>query len=74
MCSVVREVTAKVEGNGRKRYFTIDENVSSEEIYALLNNFYSADELDIGDSMNDFNTEYIAEEEIQPEKDCRIRQ
>ena len=74
MCSIVRKVTAKVEGNGRKRYFKIDENVSSEEIYALLNNFYSADELDIGDSMNDFNTEHIAEEEIQPEKGRRIRQ
>ena len=68
------EVTAKMENNYRKRVFTIHENVISEEIYALLNNFYSADELDIGDSMNDFNTEYIAEEEIQPEKDRRIRQ
>ena len=32
--------------NGRKRYFHIDENASSEQIYALLDDVESADEDD----------------------------
>ena len=32
--------------NGRKRYFHIDENASSEQIYALLDEVESADEDD----------------------------
>ena len=58
-------MAAKMEMNSRKRYFTIDENVSSEEIYALLDGVDSADELNIDNLMNDSDTEYIAEEEIQ---------
>ena len=48
--------------NGRKRYFHIDENASSEQIYALLHDVESADEDDIDKLMNDCDTEFIAEE------------
>ena len=64
-------MAAKMEMNAQKRYFTIDENVSSEEIYALLDGVHSADELDIDNLMNDSDTEYIAEEEIQPVQDTQ---
>ena len=53
MCRVVREVTVKMKGNGIKIYITIDENVSSEKIYALLDDVDSVDELDIDNLMND---------------------
>ena len=49
---------------GRNRYFHIDENASSEQIYALLDDAESVDEDDIHNVMNDFDTEFIAEEEI----------
>ena len=50
--------------NSRKRYFHIDENASSEQIYALLDDVGSADKDDIDNLMNDSDTEFIAEEEI----------
>ena len=50
--------------NGRKRYFHIDENAGSEQVYALLDDVESADEDDIDNLMNDSGTEFIAEEEI----------
>ena len=50
--------------NGRKRYFHIDENASSEQIYALLDDVESADEDDIDNLMNDSDTEVITEEDI----------
>ena len=65
------EVTAKMENNYRKRVFTIHENVISEEIYALLDGVYSADEFNIHNLMNDFDTEYIAEKKILQEKDMQ---
>ena len=46
------------------RYFQIGENASSERIYALLDNVESADEGNIDNSINDSDTEFIAEEEI----------
>ena len=49
--------------NGRNRYFHIDENASSEKVYALLDDVGSADENDIDNLMNDSDTELIAEEE-----------
>ena len=49
---------------GRKRYFHIDENASSVQIYALLDDVESPDENDIDNLMNDSDTEFIAEEEI----------
>ena len=53
-----------METNGRKRYFDIDENTSSEQIYASLVDVESADEDDIDNLMNDSDAEFIAEEEI----------
>ena len=50
--------------NSRKRYFHIDKNASSEQIYALLDDVESADEDDIDNLMNDSDTESLAEEEI----------
>ena len=49
--------------NGRKRYFHFDENASSEQIYALLDDAEGADEDDIDNLINDFDTELIAKEE-----------
>ena len=50
--------------NVRKRYFHIDKNATSEQIYALLDNVESTDEDDMGNLMNDSDSELIAEEEI----------
>ena len=50
--------------NGTKRYFHIDENASSEQIYDLLDDVGSADEDDIDNLMNDSDTKFIAEEKI----------
>ena len=50
--------------NGWERYFHIAENASSEQIYALLDDVESADNDDIGNLMNDSDTEFIAEEAI----------
>ena len=47
--------------NGRKRYFNIDENASTEQIYALLDDVESADEDYIDNLMNDSDTEFITE-------------
>ena len=49
--------------NGRKRYFHIDENAGSEQIYPLLNAVESADEDNVDNLMNISATEFIAEEE-----------
>ena len=43
--------------NGRKRYFHIDKNASSEQIYALSDDVESAEEDDIDNLMNDSDTE-----------------
>ena len=50
--------------HGRKRYFHIDENAGSEQIYSLLDDVESDDKNDIDNLMNDSYTEFIAEEEI----------
>ena len=50
--------------NVRKRYFHIDENASSEQIYVLSDGVQSTDDDDIDNLMNDPDTELIAEEEI----------
>ena len=50
--------------NDRKRYFHIDKNASSEQIYALLDDVHSDDQDDIDKLMNDTDTEFIAEEEV----------
>ena len=53
-----------MEPNGRKQYFRINENASSEQIYASLDDVERADEDDINNLMNDSDSEVIAEEEI----------
>ena len=50
--------------NGRKRYFHFEENASSEQIYALLDDVESADEDEIDNLMDGSGSEFIAEEEI----------
>ena len=50
--------------NGRRRYFHLDENASSKQIYTLLDDVESADEDGIDNLMNDSDTEFIAEQEI----------
>ena len=52
--------------NVRKKYFHIDKNASSEQIYALLDDLEKVDENGIYNLMNDSYTEFIAEEIIQP--------
>ena len=47
-----------------ERYFHIDENASSEQIYALLDNVESADKDYLDSLMNDSDSEFRAEEEI----------
>ena len=42
--------------NGKKRYFHIDEEASSEQIYALLDGVEGADEDDIDNLMNHSDT------------------
>ena len=42
--------------NSRKRYFHIDENASSEQIYALLDDVESAEKDDINNLINDSDT------------------
>ena len=50
--------------NGRKRYFHIDENASSEQMHALLDDVEIVDKDNINNLMNDSDTEFIAEKEI----------
>ena len=54
----------EIATDGRKRYFHIDKNASSEQIYALLDDVHSNDEDDIDNLMNDTDIEFIAEEEV----------
>ena len=50
--------------NGRKRYFHINENTGSEQIYALLDDAESPEKDDIDKLINDSYTDLIAEVEI----------
>ena len=47
----------EIATNGRKIYFHIDKNASSEQIYPLVDDVESADEDGIDNLVNDFNTE-----------------
>ena len=51
--------------NTRKRYFHIDKNASSEQIYAFLDDAQNDDKDDIGNLTNDSVTKFIAKEEIR---------
>ena len=48
----------------RKRYFYIDENTSSEQIYAFLDDVDNDDKDEIDNLMNDSVTKFKAEEKI----------
>ena len=50
--------------DSRRRYFYIDENAISEQIYALLDDVENADKDEIDNLMNYSDTAFIAEEEI----------
>ena len=50
--------------NSTKRYFHIDENASSEQTYALLDDVESDKQGDKDNLMNNSDTEFIIEEEI----------
>ena len=57
-----------MDASSRARYFEIEENVISGEIYALMDDIHSANELNIDNLMNDSDTEYVVEEKIQPDQ------
>ena len=50
--------------DSRRRYFHIDENAISEQIYALLDDVENADKDEMDNLMNYSDTAFIAEEEI----------
>ena len=50
--------------DSRRRYFHIDENAISEQIYALLDDVENADKDEIDNLMHYSDTAFIAEEEI----------
>ena len=52
--------------DGRKKYFNIDESISSKQVSALLDNFDSDNEEKIDNLINNSDTEFIADEEILP--------
>ena len=53
-----------MEAKGRKKYFIIHENISSEQIYALLDNIASDNEEETVNLINNSVTKFIADEEI----------
>ena len=55
-----------MEAKGRKKCFNIDDNISSEQIYALLDNVNSDNEGEIDNLINDSGTKFIANEETLP--------
>ena len=55
-----------MEAKGRKKCFNIDGNISSEQIYALLDNVNSDNEEEIDNLINDSDTKFIANEETLP--------
>ena len=55
-----------MEAKGRKKYFNLDESISNEQIYALLDNVDSDNEDEIDKLINDSDREFIADEETLP--------
>ena len=53
-----------MQAKGRKKYFNIDENISSEQVYALLDTVDSDNEEEIESKINDSDSEFIANEDI----------
>ena len=50
--------------NNRKKYFHIDSGTSSDVIFAILDDVMSDEEEDIDNLMNDSDTEFIADENV----------
>ena len=50
--------------NNRKRHFDIDSDASTGQVFTLLDAVQSNNEDEIDELMNDFDTEFIAPEEI----------
>ena len=61
-----------MDASSRARYFEIEENVISGEIYALMDDIHSANELNIDNLMNDSDTEYVVEEKFNRTNTHRI--
>ena len=55
--------------NKRKKYVRIDRNTRSEEIFALLDEVNSDHEEDIENLMNDSDTEFIVDENLDNDID-----
>ena len=55
-----------METKCRKKCFSIDGNISSEQIYALSDNVDSDNEDEIDNLINDSDTEFIADGKILP--------
>ena len=51
--------------NNRKRHFDIDSDASTGQVFTLLDSVQSNNEDEIDKLMNDFDTEFIALEEIE---------
>ena len=51
--------------NNQKIYFHLDSGASTDQIFALLDTVQSDNEDEINELMNDFDTEFIAPEEIE---------
>ena len=51
--------------NNWKRYFHTDSGASTDQIFALLDTVQSDNEDEIDELMNDFDTEFIALEDIK---------
>ena len=49
-----------------KKYFKIDENISSEQIYALLDNVDSDNEEETDNFINDSDAWFIVDEDVLP--------
>ena len=60
-----------MKAKGRKKQFNIDENISSEQIYALLDNVNSDNEGEIDNLINDSDTKFMANEETLPAKNSQ---
>ena len=51
--------------NNRKRHFHIDSDVSTDQVFSLLDTVQSDNENKTDELMNDFDTEFIAPKEIE---------
>ena len=51
--------------NNRKRCFDVDSDISTGQVFTLLDVVQSDREDEIGKLMNDFNTEFMASQEIK---------